>query len=243
MIPKVIHYFWFGEQPLSELAKKCIDSWKEFCPNYEIKLWNESNYDITKNEYMLQTYQAGKYGFTVDFARLDIIHTYGGIYLDTDVELLKPLDDLLDDNCFLGFESEKNVALGLGFGAESNNETIYALMRAYDDLDFILPNGELNLRPSPGIQSEVMKKLGMIPNGKEQIIDGGCHIYPKSVFNPCDLETFRIDVKEETVSIHHYVGSWLTEKNHRNNKIYSIIARFGGVKLARLIRKTYKKLF
>ncbi len=116
MIPKVIHYFWFGEQPLSELAIKCIESWKKFCPDYEIKLWNESNYDVSKNQYMLQTYQAKKYGFTVDFARLDVIYNYGGIYLDTDVELLKPLDEILNDKCFMGFESNKTVALGLGFG-------------------------------------------------------------------------------------------------------------------------------
>lgn len=243
MIPKVIHYFWFGDQPLSELAIKCIESWKKYCPDYEIKLWNESNYDVSKNEYMLQTYKAKKYGFTVDFARLDIVYTYGGIYLDTDVELLKPLDDMLKDKCFMGFESEKNVALGLGFGAEAGNDTIYALMRAYDNLNFILPNGELNLRPSPGIQSEVMKKSGMIPNGQEQITDTGCHIYSKEVFNPCNLDTNRIELKDNTVSIHHYAGSWLTKQNHRNNKIYSIIARCVGVNLAKFIRKLYRKLF
>ena len=139
MIPKVIHYFWFGEQPLTDLAKKCIDSWKKYCPDYEIKLWNEQNYDISKNQYMLQTYKSKKYGFTVDFARLDIIYTYGGIYLDTDVELLKSLDDILNDKCFMGFESNENVALGLGFGAEAGNEIIYSLMHVYDDLNFKTP--------------------------------------------------------------------------------------------------------
>lgn len=213
------------------------------CPDYEIRLWNESNYDVSKNQYMLQTYQAKKYGFTVDFARLDIIYTYGGIYLDTDVELLKPLDDMLNNECFMGFETDKTVALGLGFGAKAGNDVIYALMSAYDNLNFILPNGDLNLRPSPGIQSDVMKKLGMTPNGKEQIIGNDCHIYPKDVFNPCNLETNRIETTKNTVSIHHYAGSWLTKRNHRNNKIYSFLARYCGVKLAKTIRSLYKKFF
>ena len=243
MIPKIIHYFWFGEQPLNELSKKCIDSWKKYCPDYEIKLWNEQNYDVTKNEYMRQTYDAKKYGFTVDYARLDVVYTYGGIYLDTDVELLKSLDALLNDKCFMGFESEKNVALGLGFGAEAGNEVIYSMMRAYDNMSFILPSGELNLRPSPGIQTEVVRELGLLPNGQNQIIGDKCHIYSKPVFNPCDIETNRIDISDETISIHHYAGSWLTKQNHRNNKIYSFAARCFGVKFARIFRKFYKKFF
>ncbi len=192
---------------------------------------------------MRQTYDAKKYGFTVDYARLDVVYTYGGIYLDTDVELLKSLDELLNDKCFMGFESEKNVALGLGFGAEAGNEVIYSLMRAYDNMSFILPSGELNLRPSPGIQTEVVRELGLLPNGKNQIIGDKCHIYSKHVFNPCNIETNRIDVSEETISIHHYAGSWLTKQNHRNNKIYSFIARCFGVRFARIFRKLYKKFF
>ena len=138
---------------------------------------------------MHQTYLAGKYGFTVDCARLDIIYKYGGIYLDTDVGILKPLDELLENNCFMGFETHKSVALCLGFGAEAGNNTILSLMKKYDDMSFVLPNGELNLRPSPGIQTEVLIGLGLSANGKEQIIDNGCHIYPKSYFNPYNLDT------------------------------------------------------
>ncbi len=242
MIPRVIHYFWFGKQPLSELALKCIESWKKYCPDYEIKLWNEDNYDITQNQYMHQTYLAGKYGFTVDYARLDVIYKYGGIYLDTDVELLKSLDELLDNHCFMGFETQKSVALGLGFGAEAGNNTILSLMKTYDEISFILPNGNLNLRPSPGIQTEILIKLGLSTDGKEQIIDNGCHIYPKAYFNPCNLDTSEIIVEDSTISIHHYAGSWLTEKNRRNNRIYSAIARFGGARLAKFIRKIYKKI-
>lgn len=243
MIPKIIHYFWFGGQPLNELAIKCIESWKKYCPDYEIKLWNENNYDITQNQYMHQTYLSGKYGFTVDYARLDVIYRYGGIYLDTDVELLKSLDELLNDHCFMGFETHKTVALGLGFGAESGNETILSLLKTYDNMSFILPNGDLNLRPSPGIQTEVLKNLGLKDTGEEQIVENNCHIYPKEYFNPCNIDTGEITITNQTISIHHYAGSWLTEKNRRNNKIYTTIARLGGVRLAKFVRKTYKKLF
>lgn len=242
MIPKIIHCFWFGENSLSPLAEKCIDSWRKNCPDYEIKFWNEQNYDVSKNNYMLQTYNAQKYGFTVDFARLDVVYTYGGIYLDTDVELMKSLDSFLNDGCFMGFETQKTVALGLGFGAEAGNETILELMKAYDDMNFILPDGSLNLRPSPGIQTEVLKRLGMKQNGEEQTICNNCHIYPKDVFNPCDLDTRKIQLKPNSVAIHHYAGSWLTKENQRNNKIYSLIARLCGAGVAKKIRKIYKKM-
>ena len=242
MIPKVIHCFWFGGKPFDEMSKKCIESWKKFCPDYQIKIWNESNYDVTKNLYMKQTYDAGKYGFTVDFARLDIIYNYGGIYLDTDVELVKPLDEILKNKCFMGFETPKTIALGLGFGAEEKNETIKSLLSVYENLEFVLSDGSLNLRPSPGIQTEVLKKMGMVPNGEDQIIGDGCHIYPKDVFNPCDIDTKKIVIKDNTVSIHHYAGSWLTKENHRNNKIYALIARLVGVDLAKKIRRIYKKI-
>ena len=240
MIPRVIHCFWFGGKPFDSMSEKCIESWKKYCPDYQIRIWNESNYDITKNQYMKQAYDSGKYGFMVDYARLDVIYRYGGIYLDTDVELLKSLDELLDNKCFMGFETEKTVALGLGFGAEPKNDTIYSLLSYYEDVEFILPNGSLNLRPSPGIQTEVLKKIGMIPNGEEQTIGDGCHIYPKCVFNPCDIDTRIITIEEKTISIHHYAGSWLTKKNQRNTKLYSLIARFGGINIAKKIRRAYK---
>ena len=163
-----------------------------------------------------------KYGFTVDYARLDVVYTYGGIYLDTDVELLQSLDNFLNDQCFMGCETDSSVALGLGFGAEPKNEIIFELMRSYDGLDFILADGKLNLIPSPAIQTNKLKQMGITPNGKNKIIFNNCHIYPKEVFNPCDLDTFKINPTEHTVSIHHYAGSWLTKQNklHKKQLVY-----------------------
>ena len=137
MIPKIIHYCWFGGESLPESAIKCINSWKKFCPDYEIIRWDESNYDVTKNVYMKEAYEAKKWGFVPDYARLDIVYNYGGIYMDTDVELLKPLDDLLGCNAYMGVEKPGIVALGLGFGAEKGNSVIGDLLEEYNDKRFI----------------------------------------------------------------------------------------------------------
>ena len=124
MIPKVIHYCWFGGNELPELAMKCIDSWKKFCPDYEIKQWNEKNYDLDSSRYIKEAYKNKKWAFVSDYARLDIIYNNGGIYLDTDVELIGKLDEFLDEKCFLAAEREEYVNTGLGFGAEKGNVVI-----------------------------------------------------------------------------------------------------------------------
>ena len=128
MIPKIIHYCWFGNGPIPEKDKKCINSWKKYCSDYKIIQWNEKNYDITKNKYMNQAYQQKKWGFVPDYARLDIIYTYGGIYLDTDVEIIKSFDSLLSNRGFAGFERPDYVNLGLGFGAEAENIIIKKML-------------------------------------------------------------------------------------------------------------------
>lgn len=156
--------------------------------------------------------------------------------------MLQSLDEVLDNRAFMGFETEKTVALGLGFGAEAGNEVILDMMNAYTSMKFINEDGSLNLRPSPGIQTEVMKKYGLNSEGKEQVVGDGCHIYPKSVFNPYDLNTGLIKVTPDTISIHHYIATWATKSNHRNNKIYQILYRIGGEKLAKSIRKLARKI-
>lgn len=132
MIPKKIHYCWFGKNPLPNEVKKCIESWKLFCPDYEIIEWNEENYDVFKIDYMAEAYKAEKYAFVSDYARLDIIYNNGGIYLDTDVELIRPLDDLLHHSCYLGMELPGRVATGLGFGAVKGNNFLYENMKYYE---------------------------------------------------------------------------------------------------------------
>ena len=142
-IPKVIHYCWFGGNEMPAAYKKYMESWKRYCPDYEIKLWNEQNFDFSDNLYARQAYEQKKWAFVSDYARLKIIYEFGGIYLDTDVEIIRPLDDLLELKGFLGFQDNKEIATGLGFGAEKGNPVIKAMLADYADAAFILPDGLL----------------------------------------------------------------------------------------------------
>ena len=126
-IPKVIHYCWFGDKELPKLAKKCIKSWNKYCPDYKIVCWTEDNFDVTCNRYVHEAYKAKKWAFVSDYVRLKVVYDNGGIYLDTDVELIKPIDDLIENSGFMGFDEKGIIATGLGFGAEAGNKIIYEL--------------------------------------------------------------------------------------------------------------------
>lgn len=208
-IPKIIHYCWFGGNPLPDLAQKCIASWKNFCPDYEIKEWNENNYDVRKIPYISQAYDAKKYAFVSDYARLDIIYKYGGIYLDTDVELLKSLDILLELQGFAGFDHGKHCAFGLGFGAIPKLPIIKELRDDYDNITFLRKeNGEFNETPCPVFQTEILLKKGLKLNNSMQKI-AGLTIFPAEYFDPKDFYSGKIHLTENTCSIHHYDASWV----------------------------------
>lgn len=216
LIPKVIHYCWFGKNPIPNQYKKWIESWKRFCPDYEIVEWNENNYDITKNKYMMQAYENKKWGFVPDFARLDIIYHYGGIYLDTDVELIQNLDDLLYQKGFAGFEGDNYVALGLGFGAVKELPIIKEMLEYYNNIDFVNEDGTLNLIASPVWQTELLLKKGLKLNGEYQIVKD-LTIFPEKMLTGKNLGTRRIRLMPYTRSIHHYEGSWLDIRGKKNN--------------------------
>ena len=170
-IPKVIHYCWFGGNPLSEKVKKCIGSWKRNCPDYEIILWDESNYDIHKNEYIEEAYQAKKWAFVSDYVRLDVVYRYGGVYLDTDVELVKGLDCLLHEKVFFAIEKNNcQIATGLGFGAEKGNTTVKELMEIYDTLSFVKEDGSYNLVACPKYTTDYFVKKGYVVKDDTQRI-------------------------------------------------------------------------
>jgi hypothetical protein len=237
MIPKIIHYCWFGGNPLPPLAVKCIESWKKYCPDYLIKCWDESNYDIKKNKYMLQAYQSKKWGFVPDYARLDIIYEHGGIYLDTDVELIRSLDTLLDNGAFAGFEDGIHVGLGLGFGAMKNSNILKEILNTYNDIEFINPDGTLNTTPSPQYQTEFMLKKGLVSNNRLQVIEG-LTIYPSDVLCPKNFTTGKLKITHNTYSIHHFDGSWMgigqKARHERHSKIYRTFGMSIGKKVARL---------
>ena len=211
MIPKIIHYCWFGGKKHPEYLDKNIESWRKYCPDYEIKLWNEDNYDVTKNKYMYDAYKNGKWGFVPDYARLDIIYEHGGIYLDTDVELINSMDDLLNLDGFIGFERGDKVNLGVGFGARPKLEILKYLRDQYEKLDFVRADGSIDMTPSPDIQTQHLISKGLQPNGQYQIIES-MTVLPEKYINAKSVRTRRTIPKEYTKAIHHYDGSWVDER-------------------------------
>lgn len=216
-IPKVIHYCWFGGKPIPEKYRCWMSSWRKYCPDYEIIEWNEKNYDISKNKYMKQAYDNGKWGFVPDYARLDIINEYGGIYLDTDVELVKCLDDLLYDKAYMGFQEDDLVNLGQGFGSVRDNELICEMMEVYDHINFIENDGKFNMLPSPYYQTDVLKRHGLQLNGNQQNLNGTV-IYPEKMLCAKSIKTMVVNKLEYTHSIHHFDGSWADEDSKSYNK-------------------------
>ncbi len=213
MIPKKIHYCWFGEKELPKEAKKCIESWKKYCPDYEIIEWNESNYDLNKNEYVKNAYKSKKYAFLTDYVRLDIIHEEGGIYLDTDVEVIKSFDNLLTNKVFFGMEEPGRVATGLGFGAEKNNEIIRENKNYYEDNDFVDEEGNFKKVICVEITSNILRKYGLQNSDSLQEFHG-VKVYPTEYFCPKKMGTNKIKKTNNTHSIHHYEASWKS-----NNKL------------------------
>nr|WP_296480265.1 glycosyltransferase [uncultured Acetatifactor sp.] len=219
-IPKTIHYCWFGKTEIPAHYKKWMESWKKYCPEYEIVEWNEDNYDVHKSRYIRQAYDMGKWAFVSDYARIDIINEYGGIYLDTDVELVKNIDVLLQNDAFCGFENFRYVAYGLGFGSRKDNVILNEIKEYYDRMEFLSEDGTLKQITCPVIQTEIMKRHGLMCNGEFQVVEG-MTVYPSRILCGMSPHSFRIQCNlEDTYAIHHYSGSWLESKQGKNKVIF-----------------------
>lgn len=225
-IPKVIYYCWFGKGNMPSLAEKCIKSWKKYCPDYKIVCLNEENFDISQNRYAKEAYDAKKWAFVSDYARLKVLFDEGGIYLDTDVELLKPLDKLISDGGFMGFDDNGVVSTGLGFGCEKGNRLVGALLKDYDDISFILPDGSLDLTPCPDRNTKTLIKLGMDTQNKNQTFMG-IKMLPEDYLCPIKYYTGKKKITKNTYSIHHFSASWISPKAKRT----LFVKRIVGVKL------------
>lgn len=226
-IPKRIHYCWFSGNPIPSNLQKCLNSWKKFCPEYEILRWDEGNYDIGKNRYMREAYEQKKWGFIPDIARLDILYRYGGIYLDTDVELIRNLDDLLYEDAFTGVENWGNVNFGGCSGAVAGHPMIKEILDARWEEPFIRENGTLNLQTCGIYETKPFIKRGMrIDNSYQKI--GGLTIYPSDFFHPFDYMSGKLEITENTFSIHHFHGGWLDEKAQKQRKRQQQIYGNGG---------------
>ncbi len=201
LIPKVIHYAWFGHNRIPDRFEENIATWRKYCPDYEIIRWDESNYDISKNRYMKEAYEEEKWGFVPDYLRLDVIYEFGGIYFDTDVEVIQNLDDLLGSNSFMGYFDASVVALGLGFGATKGNKLIKILRDYYNDCHFRNEDGSYNMTTCVEYQYGVLKDYGFTMNGEYENINGNI-IFPMDVFNPMGKSGAHVRITENTHSIH-----------------------------------------
>lgn len=223
MIPKTIHYCWFGRNPLPPLAERCMASWRKFMPDYEIKVWNEDNFDVNAIPYTAEAYKAKKYAFVSDYARFWIVFNYGGVYFDTDVEVIKPMDDILANGAYMGFEWNPGrmatgyVNPGLGFAAERGNTVIGMIMRHYCTLHFngtsqTVVHHATNILVGLGLE----KKVGI------QCV-GGINIYPSEFFAPIHFVTHRIHITENTHTVHQYMASWSNKQNLLGMKIKDVL--------------------
>lgn len=209
MIPKVIHYCWFGRRELPDHYRKYIESWKKFCPDYNIIEWNEENFDIQSNLYVKEAYESKKYAFVSDYVRLYALYNYGGIYMDTDVEVIRNLDEFLNENSFFGFENNNYVTTGI-IGSISNQKVFEDLLLYYKDRSFInRRDGSFDLTTNVSIITKYFENNGLVLNNKKQKING-VTLYPSDYFCPKDFETGKIIKTTNTYTIHHFSGSWLS---------------------------------
>lgn len=242
MIPKVIHYCWFGRNPLPESALKCINSWKKFFPDYEIIEWNEDNFDINAIPYTAEAYASKKYAFVSDYARFKILYDHGGLYFDTDVEVIKSFDDILARGAFMGFEvdaeatgSKGAVNPGLGLGVAPGLGLYAELLRKYSTLQFIHEDGSLNLTTIVKYTTDLLLEHGLRATNKIQTV-AGITIYPKEYFNPLNDNTGKLEITHNTHSIHWYSKTWL-EVNPFRMKLSRLAHRYLGYSISKSIRK------
>ena len=211
VIPKKIHYCWFGGKEVPEEYQKYIATWKKYCPDYEIIRWDESNYNVHKNRYIKEAYEQKKWAFVSDYARVDILYHEGGIYFDTDVEVIAPFDEFLVWDLFCGFECGNYIAWGLGVGAIKGHPILKSILEIYENMSFIQADGSLNLKSCPVIQSEVMEEYGFKRNGEFQVRDNVA-VFPQEFFCPINSGKCYGRITEYSHSIHHYAASWIDAK-------------------------------
>ena len=225
MIPKKIHYCWFGNGEKPELAIKCIESWKTHCPDYELVEWNEQSFDIDSAPlYVRQAYENKKWAFITDYVRLYAMVNYGGVYMDTDVEVIKNIDEFLDNRAFSGFEDGVNIHTGI-MASEKDFPLFKKLLDYYNDVSFVNEDGTLNTVTNVTIITGICEKSGLIKNNKFQIIDGFA-LYPKDYFCPIDYETGKLIKTPNTFTIHWFAGSWRSKEEQEQMRKWRKMKKF-----------------
>ncbi len=241
MIPKQIHYCWFGRNPLPKMAKKCIASWRKYLPDYDIIEWNEDNFDVNAVPYVAEAYAARKYAFVSDYARFKILYEHGGLYFDTDVELIRPVDDIVARGAFMGFETDcgKEVGLvnpGLGLGAEKGHPVYRDMLDYYENRHFLNPDGTPDTTTIVIYTTDILKKHGLknVPGIQEV---EGIYFYPREYFNPFEWKKGLPEPTENTRSIHWYAKTWVSPQRRFYQKFKYYSNRIFGRKIVVAVRK------
>lgn len=235
MIPKIIHYCWFGRGEKPKLAQKCIASWHKYCPGYEVVEWNEDNFPIQDYPYAQYCFENKKWAFLSDFVRLVVVSEHGGIYFDTDVELLKSPDELLHYEAFYGFENSANVATGLGFGAEAHHPTVEAMKQQYLNLEAD-DSGCFPTVVCPALNTAALLAFGLKLDGSRQNV-AGAEIFTPDYLNPYDDPTGKLNRTKNTISIHWYSKSWMSRGTILRSKLTKPLHRIFGVDAFKRFRK------
>lgn len=240
MIPKKIHYCWFGKGEKPKLYKDCIESWKKYFPDFEIIEWNEENFDINCNKYVKEAYENKKYAFVSDYARLKILYEHGGIYFDTDVEALKRIPDEILETGYFAKEQSNEVQTGLGFAVYPKNKIVKYMMNDYKKIRFI-NNGEMDLEPCPKRNTRSLTEKGYTVDEKTKYLDD-TPIYERDYFCGYDIFNNHYIISDKTYTVHHYSGSWLSKKEQTKAKIRKQISKIIGKNNYELLRKLKQKI-
>ncbi|RJE91157.1 glycosyl transferase [Paenibacillus sp. 1011MAR3C5] len=235
-IPRIIHYCWFGRGEKSKKIKKCMKSWEKHLSGYRFIEWNEDLFDIGQSRYTKEAYDARKFAFVSDYVRLHALHQYGGIYLDTDVEVVKPLDDLLVHEAFTGFEDETYLQSGT-MGATAGHPWIKALLDEYEGRAFLLPDGTYDMLTNTAVISEHCKRDGLKLNGQHQVLDNRVVFYPRTYFSPYDYINGGSYLTADSYTIHHFAQSWLPAHVRLKSGIKRVAGRVVGPKVISKMRK------
>ncbi|PFJ08224.1 glycosyl transferase [Bacillus cereus] len=233
-IPRIVHYCWFGGKEKPDIVKRCIDSWNKILSEYEIREWNEDNFNIDCNSYVREAYELKKFAFVSDYVRIHALYNFGGIYLDTDVEVFKSFDDLLYHNSFWGFEQENYIATST-IGAAKGNDLIKRFLDSYKKKNFMKEDGNYDDLTNVAIVTEILKDIGLKINGEYQEIEGIGAFYPQTYFSPYDYINCRKFITKNTYAIHHFYKSWLPPKARFKSNIKIIVSKvIGGENIARI---------
>ena len=239
-IPKTIHYCWFGDGQIPKENQAYIEEWKSVCPDYQIIKWDESNYDVNKVAFMREAAAAKNWTFIADYARFDIVNTYGGVYLDVDVQLLKSYDQFLSLKSFWGMEQDFKHQLfvnpGLGFGSVPDNPILSELLNYYSSLHF----DSNNIVASPVVLRNLFEQKGFIQKNTIQEFDFGT-LFPKDYFAPLDC-LGRLKTTKNSVSIHHYMGSWIRNPENEDAMLFKRCVYYFGNKTGEYVFRIIKKL-